>query len=489
VLERPNYNADVAGQDTALATVFDGKIYWFWGDTRLVSTTQQGIHAASGATSELPRNGGLDPHLGIDLTYFTNDSGIARVMAPFGPPNVLTWLLGTFKARNPEGSTSLYSLYRNVFSLGQSIETGIAKYDASSDLFSRIFIDSVDRSLPTYQGWPSELRTVGERWIYFGPTVRVLAEEVSVTNPSAYEIFTPLGPSSDTVIRDAQGYPDYRWVRGGDLLTQDHVNRGVVDIDEYLLRPLVDAETGAAVYHQLHRIEWNAFRKRYVWILGELFGASSFLREIWYAEAPTPSGPWAYAKKIVTHEFMSFYNPVHHAFFDRERGREIYFQATYSSTFSGLPATARYDYNQIMYRLDPSDERLILPQPVYDVSRDSIPRTFSLDRGRRAPRPLAFFAHDRPSGETVPVYVDGDDDHPKGLRLRRRHRWQEPLFYAVSAESTDVPPVVVPLYEYPNLRHKWKRAYSTDPNFRAKGYESRGRILVYVWPSPYRLKF
>ena len=50
---------------------------------------------------------------------------------------------------------------------------------------------------------------------------------------------------------------------------------------------------------------------------------------------------------------------MHHSFFDQEHGRIIYFEGTYTHAFSGNPeTTARYDYNQIMYRLDLSDERL-----------------------------------------------------------------------------------------------------------------------------------
>ena len=73
----------------------------------------------------------------------------------------------------------------------------------------------------------------------------------------------------------------------------------------------------------------------------------------------SPAGPWHSAVKIASHPRYSFYNPVHHAFLDAEGGRIIYFQGTYSLEFSGNPlAPARYDYNQVMYRLDLSDERL-----------------------------------------------------------------------------------------------------------------------------------
>ena len=40
-------------------------------------------------------------------------------------------------------------------------------------------------------------------------------------------------------------------------------------------------------------------------------------------------------------------------------GRIIYFEGTYTNTFSGNPQpTPRYEYNQMMYRLDLADERL-----------------------------------------------------------------------------------------------------------------------------------
>ena len=86
--------------------------------------------------------------------------------------------------------------------------------------------------------------------------------------------------------------------------------------------------------------------------------------EIWYAESKELTGPWQRAVKIATHDQYSFYNPVQHAFFDQEDGRVIFFEGTYTATFSGNPApTPRYDYNQILYQLDLDDPRL---QPASD---------------------------------------------------------------------------------------------------------------------------
>ena len=90
----------------------------------------------------------------------------------------------------------------------------------------------------------------------------------------------------------------------------------------------------------------------------EIFGRS-MLGEVWYAEADDPLGPWASAVRVVTHDKYSFYNPVHHPYFDTDGGRVIHFEGTYTTMFSGNEhPTPRYDYNQIMYRLDLSDPRL-----------------------------------------------------------------------------------------------------------------------------------
>ena len=104
---------------------------------------------------------------------------------------------------------------------------------------------------------------------------------------------------------------------------------------------------------------WNEFRKRWVLIAVQQFGKPSFLVEVWYAESTAPTGPWKHAVKIVTHDKYSFYNPAQHAFFDQDGGRTIYFEGTYSHTFSGRESrTPLYDYNQILYRLDLADPRL-----------------------------------------------------------------------------------------------------------------------------------
>jgi hypothetical protein len=121
----------------------------------------------------------------------------------------------------------------------------------------------------------------------------------------------------------------------------------------------VDAGTNARMTMHRGSVYWNAWRKKWISIAVQQGGKSSFLGEVFYLEAEAPLGPWRKAVKIATHDRYSFYTPVQHPFFDEEGGRVIYFEGTYSHTFSGRQdRTPLYDYNQVLYRLDLGDARL-----------------------------------------------------------------------------------------------------------------------------------
>src|SRR5262249_27780862 len=130
-----------------------------------------------------------------------------------------------------------------------------------------------------------------------------------------------------------------------------------------------------------------------------------------------------------------------HPFFDQDGGRRIYFEGTYTAEFSGShEKTPRYDYNQIMYRLDLADPRLALPAPVYRLKGGA---GYQLREGVEQAEAVAFFAvpPDRTRDGLVPVYSVGgklQDQPPAGTKPR-------PLFLAAADAKA---PGVVPLYEY-----------------------------------------
>jgi len=155
---------------------------------------------------------------------------------------------------------------------------------------------------------------------------------------------------------------------------------------------------------------WNAYRQRFSEIVQQIGGASSFLGDVWYAEGDTPMGPWVYARKVVTHDDYTFYNPRQHPFFDQQDGRRIYFEGTYVTTFASQNAvpTPRYEYNQVMYRLDPDDPQLVLPVPIYQKSDGSFELVAKQDGAPDDPALRAlFFAPDRPApGKKPPAKMD-----------------------------------------------------------------------------------
>jgi hypothetical protein len=103
-------------------------------------------------------------------------------------------------------------------------------------------------------------------------------------------------------------------------------------------------------------VAWNAWRRCYI-------GLFERAGEVLYAEADRPEGPWGALVSVARHDHYTFYNVAHHRFFDQEGGRIIYFEGTYTSAFSDAPTpTPRYDYNQVMYRLDLGDSRLAAAQ-------------------------------------------------------------------------------------------------------------------------------
>ncbi|MFZ2639708.1 MAG: hypothetical protein WA117_01880, partial [Verrucomicrobiia bacterium] len=63
----------------------------------------------------------------------------------------------------------------------------------------------------------------------------------------------------------------------------------------------MDVDSGKPLVMHYGSVCWNDFRKRWIMIAVAQGGGSSFLGEVYYAEAPELTGPWLRAKKILTH--------------------------------------------------------------------------------------------------------------------------------------------------------------------------------------------
>lgn len=76
-------------------------------------------------------------------------------------------------------------------------------------------------------------------------------------------------------------------------------------------------------------------------------------------------------QKIVTHNDYTFYNVAQHKTFNKDGGRVIYFEGTYTNTFTSHVPTPRYNYNQVMYKLDLANPKLRLA-PVQGTSDNEV---------------------------------------------------------------------------------------------------------------------
>lgn len=99
-------------------------------------------------------------------------------------------------------------------------------------------------------------------------------------------------------------------------------------------------------------VVWNDYRKRWIMLMEDA-------GDVFYSEAKQPEGPYSEPVKIIHHDRYNFYNVVTHHFFNKEGGRIIYLEGTYTDSFSGATEkTPRYNYNQVMYHLRLDNPRL-----------------------------------------------------------------------------------------------------------------------------------
>jgi hypothetical protein len=219
--------------------------------------------------------------------------------------------------KDKKDNERLVATYVKVRKSMEVYEAGLCEFNSDKEIFEKRFTFPNPKSLRP-SGHPLRHRLDGRDWVYCGstlPDMRFPDNFESWLDPSTYE---------------------------------------PVEVDANF----IDAVGNDVKRHNGH-VAWNPSRKRWISIFTQSWAKSSFLGEIWYAEAPTPEGPWRKAVKIMTHDRYSFYNPMQHPYWAEDNGRVIYFEGTYTMAFSGnRTPTPRYDYNQILYRLDLSDPRL-----------------------------------------------------------------------------------------------------------------------------------
>jgi hypothetical protein len=487
-LKNPVLNGQVMGQDSVYTCIYHGRLFWMWGDTSRPSYPL-GHFEMAGAVSDLPGKGGLDPALGVNLEYFVDETGFSRPLCRLKEKGLI-WLDGLLTVKDKQGSERLVAKHARMKDLGEALERGLVVFNDATGSFERIIRSGPDFLPHSDSGHAFAVNVDGKKYYYFATQfplsvrMRVKAEWDHVIDPNRYEVLTSPKPPEPI-----------RWVRVGELIGDDAAQ--MPSLIKALKQEkkdthLYDITSGKKVTPHGGSVYFNAWRNKWVMITVQQAGESSFLGEVWYAEADTPVGPWTYARKIVTHNKYTFYNPMHHPYFDKNDGRTIFFEGTYTFTFSGSleNATPRYDYNQIMYRLNLDDPRIAMPVAVYQIRdkqgqvdyllRDGVENTNRWDSVESIP----FYAIEpkKANNDLVPIYAD------KGrairLTLERPNPSAEPLFYALPSSGPESEnSCIVPFYEYRNEETK-RSIYSTQPALEEKGWRRMQNPICWVWKAP-----
>lgn len=314
----------ILGCDSVQTTVHKGRLYWAWGDTTLARYPLGLFHTISATTDRQPLHS-FEPPVRLRYDYFSDDVGRVREVARM-PGEGPTWISGYVSVPDKEGQARLVGTYVKVKGFLSVYECGLCVWNDAEERFERLRVlwtktpatpepPLVPDGHPTF--WEDKS---GKEWLLFGdpfPRLKCAADFESWSDPIEWEA----------------------------LDTQETV-------------PVL--HDGTSVTPHRGSIAWNDFRKKWVSVFTQWHGAASALGEIWYAEAPHPTGPWGAAVKVVTHARYTFYNPRLHPEFTLAACPILLFEATYTKQFSKTEeASPRHDYNQILYRLDLDDPTLI----------------------------------------------------------------------------------------------------------------------------------
>lgn len=307
----------VLGCDSVQNAVHGGRLFWAFGDTTL-ARYPLGIFDMSSATTAPQPLASFEPPLRLKLDYFRDTNGRPRGVAPM-PGSGPTWVSGYVSLPDKTGTPRLVGSYLKIRPPMEAYECGLCVWNDRTENFERERVvwtntEASPKPPPVPEGHPLLWKDdAGKEWVLFGnplPRLRCPARFEAWADPATWEVLKP----QETLASAADGAP-------------------------------VKPHSGS--------VAWNAYRHRWVTVFMQTFGKPSAFGELWYAEAESPTGPWGKAVKILTHDNYSFYNPRLHPEFTPAGSPILIFEGTYTAEFADHPQiTPRYNYNQIIYRLD-----------------------------------------------------------------------------------------------------------------------------------------
>ncbi|HZV35244.1 MAG TPA: hypothetical protein VFB72_11780 [Verrucomicrobiae bacterium] len=313
----------VLGCDSVQNAVYRGRLHWVWGDTALPNYPLGIFDGTSAVTATNPLSS-FEPPARLRLDYFTDVKGAPRGIAKMPGPGP-TWLTGLVSLPDASGREHLVATYSKIRGHLQPYQFGLCVWNDATESFEpfKVIWDKASggkRPLVLDGHAVKWTDSAGKKWILFCnpfPLARCPATFESWGDTNSWEALKP--------------------------------QRTLTSADEH---EKIEVHSGA--------IAWNPWRRRWVTVFVQNHGKPSILGEVWYAEADTPTGPWGPAVKILSHENYTFYNPALHPEFVPDKSPVLLFEGTYSAEFANHPQpTPKYNYNQILYRLDLDDPRLL----------------------------------------------------------------------------------------------------------------------------------
>lgn len=310
------------GRDSVQTALYKGRIFWLWGDTNM-QNYPLGIFNTTAATSPVPAFKNPVPPIDPPYRQITNEKGRIRgvIKQQGGGP---IWIFGLVTLKDARGREHLCGAWSQIKEFCTPEKNGLCEWDDATQSFKVVkTIWTRSPEAPKAARVPDctvcrHTDKDGKKWLLFGnpfPFLRI---------PDSYEAY--LDPA--------------RWEK-------------VPQVTE------MTARDGGKVTTAAGQMVWNAYRGKYVAIVQQKFGKPSGFGEVWYVESDSPYGPWKDAVKIVTHNNYTFYNPIIHTEGTDPHSPILLFEGTYTSSFADKPVkTPRWDYTQVLYRLDLDDPAL-----------------------------------------------------------------------------------------------------------------------------------
>ena len=284
-IEQPLLNGSVFGSDSVVTAIYRDKLHWFWGDTNRPSYPLGNFHVPF-ATSQLPGEDGLDPALGVNLTYAVGENGFVKEAARM-PGKGPTWIDGLVVLPDESKQPRLLAQYVKVRAPLEIYERGVVQFDDERQQFEHRV--TFPKDAPLYpHGHPFRHRAEdGHEYVYFAgglPLVRVCATLDSYLDPAQYETYTFLQTGSgNEVQRNPDGSLRFEWRRGLTKPSLKQVKRliddGKIAAGESPLH-LVDVETGKPVLTQHGSVYWNDHRQRWLMVISQSLGIIDARRDL-----------------------------------------------------------------------------------------------------------------------------------------------------------------------------------------------------------------